>query len=327
MRLSVARGPLAGLLLALALAGCGGGDDEGDASVAQAAPPAADFPPARGKSLEQVLSAASGQGPVVTPAARVLQLGENRFSFGVFTAGREPIDDAEVAIYAAPGRGLRGPASGPFPARIEDLSTESAFEAQTTSADPDAAKTVYVTAIPLQNRGPWSFGALTRQGDGSYQASLVATPSLVEQFDPVGVGDRAPRVHTPTEDGVTDISEIETRVPPDDMHRDDLAGVLGRKPVVLLFATPALCQSRICGPVVDVAQQVQRDVGDDVAFIHMEVFNDNDASKGVRPQMRAYRLPSEPWLYVIDRDGVVRTAVEGAFSVDELEQAVGEVSG
>jgi hypothetical protein len=155
---------------------------------------------------------------------------------------------------------------------------------------------------------------------------VVATPSLVGQFDPIGVGDRAPRVHTPTEDEVTDLSQIETRVPPDDMHRDDLADVLGRKPVVLVFATPALCQSRICGPVVDVAQQVRRDFGDQVAFIHMEVYNDNDASQGVRPQLRAYRLPSEPWLYVIDRHGVVRTAIEGAFSVEELQAAVREVS-
>jgi hypothetical protein len=331
MRLSVDRGPLAGLLLALSLtlavAGCGGDDDEGDSAAALPAPAASDFPAAQGKSLQQVLSAASAEGPVVSPAARVLRVGENRFSFGVFDAGRQPIEDAEVAVYAARGRGLRGPAIGPFPARIEDLTTEPAFEARTTSADPDAAKVVYVTELPLKQPGPWSFGALIRQGEGSYQASLLATPSLVGQFDPVSVGDRAPRVQTPTENEVADVSEIETRVPPDDMHRDDLADVLGRKPVVLLFATPALCQSRICGPVVDVAQQVQRDVGDDVAFIHMEVYNDNDASQGVRPQMRAYHLPSEPWLYVIDSDGVVRTAIEGAFSVEELSSAVRRVAG
>jgi hypothetical protein len=331
MRLSVAKGPLAGLVLALmltlAVAGCGGGDDDGDLATARPAPSASDFPAAQGKSLQQVLSAANAQGPVVSPAARVLRVGQNRFSFGVFDLGRKPIEDAQVAIYAAPGRGLQGPAIGPFPSRIEDLTTEPAFEARTTSADPDAAKVVYVTEIALKQPGPWSFGALIRQGDGSYQGSLLATPSLVGQFDPVDVGDRAPRVQTPTESEVADLSEIDTRVPPDDMHRDDLADVLGRKPVVLLFATPALCQSRICGPVVDVAQQVQRDVGGDVAFIHMEVYNDNDASQGVRPQMRAFRLPSEPWLYVIDSDGVVRTAIEGAFSVDELTSALRQVTG
>jgi len=111
------------------------------------------------------------------------------------------------------------------------------------------------------------------------------------------------------------------------MHDQDLADVLGKKPVVLLFATPALCQSRVCGPVVDVAEQVKRDYGDRVAFIHQEIFVDNDLNKGARPQVEAYRLPSEPWLYVIDRRGVVRTAIEGPFGVAELERAVESVSG
>jgi hypothetical protein len=281
---------------------------------------------AAGQSLAQVLSASSGEGPVVTPAARVLREGDNRFSFGVFTLDKQPIDDAEVAIYAAPGRNLNGEAIGPFTARIEDLRTDPEFTAQSTSSDPDSAKVIYVTEIPLEQPGPWTFGALTREG-GSFQGSLLSTPSLVGQFDPVDVGETAPRVSTPLASEVPDISDIDTRVPPSDLHEEDLAQVLGKKPVVLLFATPALCQSRICGPVVDEAAQVKREFGDRVAFIHMEVYNDNDASKGVRPQMEAYRLPSEPWLFVIDKQGVVTTAIEGAFSVDELTRAVGQVAG
>jgi len=98
---------------------------------------------------------------------------------------------------------------------------------------------------------------------------------------------------------------------------------------VLLFATPALCTSRVCGPVVDVAEQVKRDVevdGGDVAFIHQEIYVDNDINKGTRPQVNAYRLPSEPWLYVMDRDGKVSTLIEGAFSVEELQAAVDKVA-
>jgi hypothetical protein len=313
-------------LAAALLAGCGGGsDDGGSSSGSRPAPTPAEFPSAKGKTLEQVLSASNGEGPVVSPAARVLRLGENRFSFGVFTLGREQITDAEVAIYAAPGPDLKGPAIGPFPARIEDLSTEPAFRAETTSSDPDAAQVVYVAEIPLKKPGAWSFGALTREGD-TYTGSLLPTPSEVGQFDPPDAGDPAPRVHTPTADEVADISEIDTRVPPSELHDEDLADVLGRKPVVLLFATPQLCQSRVCGPVVDVAEQVKREFGDRVAFIHQEVYVDNELNKGVRPQMRAYRLPSEPWLYVIDRDGTVSTVIEGAFSVRELEEAVRRIA-
>jgi hypothetical protein len=322
---------LAQILIAAAtvalVAGCGGDDDDGGtASSDRPAPSAAEFPSAQGKTLQQVLSASSGEGPVVSPAARVLRLGENRFSFGVFTIEHEQITDAEVAIYAAPGAGLEGQAIGPFPARVEDLSTEPAFRAETTSSDPDAAKVVYLAEIPLDKPGAWTFGALTREGDG-YSGSLVPAPSQVGEFDPPDVGDPAPSVHTPTADQVADISEIDTRVPPSDLHDDDLAHVLGREPVVLLFATPQLCQSRVCGPVVDVTEQVKREFGDRVAFIHQEVYVDNDINKGVRPQMTAYRLPSEPWLFVIDRQGRVSTVIEGAFSVAELQDAVGRVAG
>ncbi len=55
------------------------------------------------------------------------------------------------------------------------------------------------------------------------------------------------------------------------MHDVDFADALGKEPIVLLFATPALCQSRVCGPVVDVAEQVKRERPDDAAFIHLEI--------------------------------------------------------
>jgi hypothetical protein len=314
-----------GLALAvILLAGCGGSDD-GAGLRDLPAPPASDFPSAKGKTLEQALSASSGQGPVLAPANLVLRVGTNRFAFGVYSVSHDPIPDAKVAIYAAPGPGLKGPAIGPFPAKVIDLTTEPAFRAKTTADDPDAAQVAYIAEIPLERPGAWSFGGLIKQGDG-YQGSLLTTPGKVGQFNPPAVGDRAPVVHTPTADEVSDISEIDTRVPPDDMHDTDLADVLGKKPVVLLFATPALCQSRVCGPVVDVAEQVKREFGDRVAFIHQEVYVDNQINKGPRPQMRAYRLPSEPWLFVIDRQGRISTEIEGPFSPAELEAAVRKVA-
>lgn len=313
-------------LLAIALiAGCGGSDD-GTGSRSQSAPAAAAFPPANGKTLRQVIESANGQSPnVVSPAAANFYVGTNRFPFGVFTAGREQITDAQVAIYAAPGRGVDGPAIGPFPARIEDLTTEAAFRAKTTSDDPDAAQVAYVADIPLDKPGPWAFAALIKTGDG-FQYSLLPTPNPVGDYPIPRVGERAPAIHTPTAGEVADIAEIDTRVPPDDMHADDLADVLGRQPAVLLFATPALCQSRVCGPVTDIAQQVKQEYGDRVAFIHQEVYRENDISKGPRPQMQAYDLPTEPWCFVIDRSGKVSAVFEGPFSVQELEAAVQKVA-
>lgn len=315
----------AGLLAAgaIALAGCGGSDD--DATAGRAAPDPAGFPAPDGRTLEQVLSEAPSEGPVISPTGQVFRKGKNRYAFGVFTPAREQISDAEVAIYAAHGR--KGEALGPYPARVESLKTAPAFESKSTSDDPDAARTVYVTEVEFDRDGEWRIGALTRSGD-SLGSSVV--PSVVVRRS-VGVpqpGEVAPRVHTPTVEEVGgDIEQIETRDPPDTQHEQDLADVLGEKPVVLSFATPLLCQSRVCGPVVDVAEEVKAEHGDDVAFIHMEIFKDNDFDKGVREQVKAYGLPTEPWLFVIDEDGRVRTALEGAYSADELRQALEPVSG
>jgi hypothetical protein len=102
--------------------------------------------------------------------------------------------------------------------------------------------------------------------------------------------------------------------------------VLGKKPVVLLFATPALCQSRVCGPVTDIAEQVKQEFGDRVSFIHQEVYNNNRISDGPRPQMTAYHLTTEPWCFVIDRAGRISTILQGPFSVQELEAAVQKVA-
>jgi hypothetical protein len=309
------------LAAALVAAGCGGGD-ETTSSDPQAAPEASSFPSTDGGSLEDLIAAQdAGDDLVVAPSGSTFTVGKNRFGFAVFTVDRDQITDANVAIYAA--HGPDGKAEGPYPARVESLETDPAFTAQTTSADPDAAKAVYVADVPFDQPGEWRLVALVEQ-DGA--TSAVRMPSAVVKTpaeDKVPeVGEKAPVIHTPTVDDVGDITEIDTRVPPDDMHDVDFADVVGKQPVVLVFATPALCQSRVCGPVVDVEGQVKRDHPDDAAFIHMEIWNDNDPNKGAREQVLDYNLKSEPWLFVVNSDGTISTRIEGAFSVDELEQAL-----
>jgi hypothetical protein len=309
------------LLLVLA-AGCG---DEGGSSDAssRSAPPASEFPAAGGSLEDIVAEGASTDEIVVSPAGGVYTPGDNRFGFGVFTVAREQITDADVAIYAAPGPS--GKPRGPFPARIESLETDPSFRARTTAEDPDAALALYVTELPLDRLGEWRLVALVRHDD-RLLASRLPSIEVAEHPELPAVGEAAPRVHTPTVEDVVDVSEIDTRVPHDTMHEEDLADVLGEKPVVLVFATPALCQSRVCGPVVDVAEQVKAETEEDVAFIHMEVYEDNNASKGLRPQLRAFGLPTEPWLFAMDRTGKVATRIEGGFGVDDVRQAVDTIT-
>jgi hypothetical protein len=54
----------------------------------------------------------------------------------------------------------------------------------------------------------------------------------------------------------------------------------------------------------------------------MEVYEDNDLAKGIRPQLQTYHLPTEPWTFLIDRNGVIRERLEGAYGVEELEAAM-----
>ena len=138
------------------------------------------------------------------------------------------------------------------------------------------------------------------------------------------VGQRAPLIHTPTAGDVGgDLAKITTRIPPDTQNQVDYADAFGREPIVLLFATPQFCVSRVCGPVVDVAEQVKQLDGDQAAFIHMEIYKDNDPSlEEQRPQVEAFHLPTEPWLFVIDSDGRIATEIEGAFGVEELTRAL-----
>ena len=105
------------------------------------------------------------------------------------------------------------------------------------------------------------------------------------------------------------------------MHTD-FASVVGKKPVALLFSTPQLCVSRVCGPVTDLALQMRAKYGDKMEFIHQEVWKDNNLKAGLRPPLTAFNLESEPWLFVIDNSGKVTARLEGSFGIDAFENAV-----
>jgi hypothetical protein len=318
----------AGLLVcALVASGCGGDDGE---QQADRPPPEArpdQFPSANGKTLVELYNELPEGGPVLAPALDHFVAGTNRYAFGLFTAARAQIPDAVAAVYVAPAGG--GQARGPFVAQYESLEVDTQFRSQSSASDPDAAKTLYVTELPLNRPGKYEVLGMARL-DGRLVAAASARPVITvkaEDFVP-RVGERPPRINTPTEADVGgDLEQIDTRVPPSSMHQTDFADVLGEEPVVLTFATPRLCQSRVCGPVVDVVEQVKADYENEAEFIHMEVYNDNEIRKGYRPQLTAFRLPTEPWTFTFDANGRVAARLEGAFSAEELEAAVKKAVG
>jgi hypothetical protein len=309
-------------LVGLVASGCGGGSDDGSRS----APAATEFPSAQGKTIGDLLHqpGAKPSKLVVAPATQTFDVGENRYAFGVFTTGQEQISDADVALYFA--KDGKGPVIGPLPAQVTSLETKPAYRA-TGAGGPGEATTVYVVPkVDFDRKGPWLAIAMLNGKDGLEVTRLTATP-VVGEFPRIpDDGEKAPVIHTPTVADVGgDQAKIDTRVPPDQMHEVDFADVVGRKPVVLVFATPALCQSRVCGPVVDAAQQVADSYKGRADFIHMEIWNDNDIGKGPRPQVEAYHLESEPWTFLIDSKGIVRDRIEGAFGVSELEEAMRKI--
>ena len=313
----------AALAAAIALGACGGEEQPTGETTAERTPPItepADFPRPKGRTLAE-LSSGLPEGPILAPSVGMLEKGTNRFGFGLFDSANKQVAGAPAAVYVAPAGG--GAALGPFWARSKSIEVRPPFRSESTASDPDSARSVYVTEIDFDRAGAYEMLALVRLDD-----RLVAAASAVPQMEVVpdgpvpDVGDRPPAISTPTEASAGGLETIETRVPPDSMHEVDYADVVGKRPVVLLFATPALCQSRVCGPVVDVAEQVRSEREGEAAFIHMEIFNDNQVEKGYRPQVRAWSLPSEPWAFALDRQGRVAARLEGAFSVEELEAAV-----
>jgi hypothetical protein len=324
----------AACVAALLAAGCGGGSSTtgtratranpetppgSPQAVAAAHPHAAEFPRPAGRTLQQLADTLS-PGAQAAPATSVYTPGTNRLAFGLIDEQGQFLY-APSAVYVA--RGPHAPARGPFLAPADSLQVRAPFRSRTSAQDPGDVKAVYAARVPLLRAGRWYVLVATRSGDDGPPVGATTRVDVARSSAIPAVGDAAPRIDTPTlASAGGDVKAIDTRVPPDDMHKVSFKDVLGRKPVALLFATPALCQSRVCGPVVDVAAQLESVFGARVAFIHNEVYVDNDPGKGLRPQLKAFHLQTEPWLFAIDRRGRIVARLEGAFGIAEMRAAI-----
>jgi hypothetical protein len=328
------RSALTSLLLALAAltvtAGCGDDDDAPRAPAGQsqsefertldqaAAVKASDFPAVEKRTLQE-LADSLASGPIqVGLATSEYTPGENRIAFGLIDQ-RNSFVYGRTALYVAATPD--SPARGPYPAPAYPLIVEPPFRSRGTATEDSAIAAIYSAQVPLPKPGRYALLAVTKVGGrtlgGGTTIAMRRNPSVVQ------VGQPAPRVETETlASAGGNVDAIETRDPADTMHETSLTEVLGKKPVALLFATPALCQTRVCGPVTDIAEQLKAEYGDRMEFIHQEVYEDNQVGKGLREPLRRFGLRTEPWLFVIDRDGNVTARLEGSFGVDEFENAI-----
>jgi hypothetical protein len=313
-------------LLVTAVAGCGGADPgSAPAPQPELSGQPADFPKVRGGTLEEI-QAEKGRSLVFRPTVKDLRRGMNRYAFALYDVAGKQILGAAVALYTArkDGHGLHGP----YIARSESLKVSGPFQSRTTASDPNAAKAIYVAAVPFHHWGDQIVFAIARLDGRLVMTSPYSADVVRGGLHPPDVGDRAIRVHTRTlADVGGDAAQLDTRVPPaTDLLQYDLFDVLGKRPVVITFATPALCQSRVCGPVVDIVEQAKARTPGSVAFIHQEIYQDNEVRRGLQGPVAAWRLQTEPWTYVISRSGRIAARFEGAFSLGELERAIAKVT-
>jgi hypothetical protein len=314
------------------LSGCGGGGGRSPLAnvpatdglrqkvASAAATSAADFPPVKGRTLQELAASVSG-GPQAALASSTFTLGPNRLAFGVIdSAGKFVYGKSAVYVARKPGARARGP----YPAPADILLTDPAYRSQQAATETDPFAAVYAAQVKFPATGKWSVLTVT-QADGGMVGAATQLKVITPAQDPIPeVGEQAPKVTTDTLASARgNEKSIDTRVPPaPDLHKVDFASVAGKKPVALLFSTPQLCQSRVCGPVTDIELQLKASYGDRMDFIHQEVYADNNPAKGLREPLKRFNLRSEPWLFVVDKTGRITARIEGSFGISTFEKAL-----
>lgn len=331
------RPTLAALAVLLALAGCGGSGSfsetssdpienvsakaRDDVAAAQRVDPSKFPEPQAGQSIEQFSSQFGADGPQALAGTSVYRTPRGRIAFGLLDAEQRFAYGATV-VYVAPYEG--GEVTGPFAAPADVLLTDAKYRSAQAAPDDSSFAAIYDAEVPLPKPGIYKILAVSDLDGKRYGAGMavqVTTPAKDKVPD---VGERAPVVETDTRDSVKgDLDLLDTRSPKaPELAAKSFADVVGRKPVALLFSTPQLCRSRVCGPVTDEMLQVNAETGDDVAFIHQETYVDNDVAKGFREPLRRFGLQSEPWLFTVDKNGRIAARLEGSFGLRAFRKAV-----
>jgi hypothetical protein len=292
----VLRAAAFGLAACFIVAGCGG------SSSAKEGPDAATL---------EALWRAPGEDVAITPATTDFGPGRVRFTFLVIDGQNRIVARPTARIWVA--RGLKQRPFAQTTARSEKIGVKG--------SDPADAKEIFVTHLQLPKAGKYW---LLAEPVGGRKIQAVGTVEVKQRTAAPDFGEAAPKSKTPTLATATLAQLSTSRRPDPELHRSSVAAALAaHAPFVVVFATPKYCSSRTCGPVVDVVSTVRRRHADSgIRFIHIEIYEDNDPAKGVNRWVTQWNLPSEPWVFVVGKDGKVRDRFEGTVSVRELDDSV-----
>lgn len=292
--------------------------------------------------LTACLNALDGrQASAAEPSAAPLQVlmttselvvGQNRFAFGLLKHNTLLADaDVAVRVYDIRDEDAKLATEAPAPYRT----LEVVENGRPVHVHPDGTRHVhsgttdvhgiYVAQVSFERPGAWGVEVLARQGDGSVEATRFSINVLAVSPTPAP-GTSAPRSRNLIASDVPDLRKIDSSVPPDPrLHQIRIADAIARgKPQVIVFASPRLCASRVCGPVVDVVRTLIPTYGDRVVFVHQEIWQGGSYQQ-FTPTVKEWNLRSEPWIFVVDGTGTIRAKFEGLTTRRELEAAVAQM--
>lgn len=203
----------------------------------------------------------------------------------------------------------------------------------------DEERGLYRAAVEFSCSGSWG-AELTARIPGREQRRARVIFSVRPESGTPGIGSPVPATDTPTAESPEGIKRISTDADPDrDFYRLSVAEALEQgRPFALIFATPAFCQTQACGPTLDIVRDAAADFKDEMAFIHVEPYVLEMTEAGLQPVLNEagrfqvvpsatdWGLPSEPFIFVVDGEGLLAAKFEGVAGADELREAFAQVA-
>ncbi len=252
-------------------------------------------------------------GADLTPvlASSELALGRNRVALGLIDAKNQPIITGQVHVefFKLNGQTAEKRSEGDASFRAVELQN----------------KGIWVTPTTFDVVGPWGAQVSLTPSDGAPKVARLNF-EVRERFSAPGYGDPAPRSASPTlRDVGGDASHVCTNQPPCGLHESSIAEALqpAQKPLLVVFATPAFCTSALCAPELGAILKL-RDSGyaDKANFIHVEIYQYPFEQQKPSKTVDEWHLPSEPWVFLVDRNGMVSDRFEGSAPIEEVEPSL-----